>query len=77
MRTVGGSGGSEVVHGGRPLWRRSSRSGNENECVEVAVESGRVRARDSKWPAAAVVTFDACVWSEFVDAVRAGELQNP
>nr|WP_239015578.1 DUF397 domain-containing protein [Streptomyces sp. CdTB01] len=36
-----------------------------------------VLARDSKaltWPA---VTFTAGVWSEFLDAVRAGELQNP
>ncbi|MEW1776678.1 DUF397 domain-containing protein [Streptomyces sp. NPDC086777] len=66
-----------MVHGGKPLWRRSSKSGNENECVEVAVEPGRVLARDSKRPALAVVTFTVGVWAEFLDAVRAGELQNP
>ncbi|MFJ6086913.1 DUF397 domain-containing protein [Streptomyces sp. NPDC092369] len=65
-----------MVHGGKPLWRRSSKCGNESECVEVAVERDWVLARDSKalaWPA---VTFTAGVWSVFLDAVRAGELEN-
>jgi hypothetical protein len=66
-----------VVHEGEGLWRTSSKSGNEHECVEVAMEPGRVLARDSKRPALAVVAFAAGVWSEFLDAVRTGELQDP
>ncbi|MET7987669.1 DUF397 domain-containing protein [Streptomyces sp. NPDC005281] len=66
-----------MVHEGKPLWRRSSRCGNESECVEVAVERDGVLARDSKTLAGPPLTFTAGVWSVFLDAVRAGELENP
>ncbi|WP_328558414.1 MULTISPECIES: DUF397 domain-containing protein [unclassified Streptomyces] len=36
-----------------------------------------VRARDSKALAQPALMFTAGVWSVFLDAVRAGELQNP
>ncbi|WP_374192276.1 DUF397 domain-containing protein [Streptomyces griseoaurantiacus] len=62
---------------GGPLWRRSSRCGNENECVEVAVVRGWVLARDSKGLARPALMFTADVWSVFLDAVGAGELEKP
>ncbi|MFE7932189.1 DUF397 domain-containing protein [Streptomyces sp. NPDC057456] len=72
-----GIGRAEVVHGGQPLWRRSSRCGNESECVEVAMQRDHVLARDSKTPAQPALTFTAGVWSEFLDAMRAEVLQSP
>ncbi|MFD8110078.1 MULTISPECIES: DUF397 domain-containing protein [Streptomyces] len=66
-----------MVRAGQPLWRRSSKCGNENECVEVAVGRDRVHTRDSKAPARPALTFTAGVWSAFLDSVRAGELQSP
>ncbi|WP_406485803.1 DUF397 domain-containing protein [Streptomyces phaeochromogenes] len=66
-----------MVHGGQPLWRKSSRSGNENECVEVSMQRDCVLARDSKTPTQPVVTFSAGVWSEFLDAIRAEVLWSP
>ncbi|MCZ9346205.1 DUF397 domain-containing protein [Streptomyces sp. TRM76130] len=65
------------MHKGKPLWRRSSRCGNENECVEVAVRMGRVLARDSKTPARASLRFAASAWTHFLYAVTQGELDGP
>ncbi|MER5878479.1 DUF397 domain-containing protein [Streptomyces sp. NPDC001910] len=65
------------MHGGKPLWRRSSRCGNESECVEVAVGRDLVLARDSKALARPALMFTAGVWSAFTGAVRAGELPKP
>lgn len=66
-----------MVHGGQPLWRKSSRCGNESECVEVAMQRGWVLARDSKMPALPALAFTAGVWFEFLDAMRAEVLQRP
>jgi hypothetical protein len=71
-----GSGRTAVVHGGQPLWRRSSVCGNENECVEVAVQEGHVLARDSK-AVCPVLSFAAPVWTDFLRAVVQGELEGP
>ncbi|WP_405884845.1 MULTISPECIES: DUF397 domain-containing protein [unclassified Streptomyces] len=66
-----------MVHGGQPLWRRSSACGNENECVEVAVQEGHVLARDSKAPARSALFFATPVWTDFLRAVTQGELAGP
>jgi hypothetical protein len=59
-------------------WIKSSYSGNpNNECVECALSrKGRILVRDSKDPGRAMVNFGAQAWSEFADAVRAGQLQR-
>ncbi|WBB55379.1 DUF397 domain-containing protein [Verrucosispora sp. WMMD573] len=49
-------------------WRRSSRSSQANECVEVAVGHSGVGVRDSKDPAGPVLSFDAYAWRVFVAA---------
>ncbi|MFJ6560053.1 DUF397 domain-containing protein [Streptomyces sp. NPDC091412] len=68
--------GAEVVHEGGPLWRRSSMCGNENECLEIAVASRGVLARDSKVPCLAPVRFAAPAWKEFLHALTRGELAD-
>ncbi|GED84152.1 hypothetical protein TNCT6_12370 [Streptomyces sp. 6-11-2] len=48
--------------------------GNENECLEIAVASRGVLARDSKVPCLAPVRFAAPAWKEFLHALTRGEL---
>ncbi|MBM7079300.1 DUF397 domain-containing protein [Micromonospora humida] len=50
-------------------WRRSRRSGSNDQCVEVATNLvGVVGVRDSKDPAGPVLTFPAYSWRVFVAA---------
>ncbi|NGM14701.1 DUF397 domain-containing protein [Verrucosispora sioxanthis] len=50
-------------------WRKSSRSGSSDQCVEVATNlPGVVGVRDSKDSAGAVLSFDAYAWRVFVAA---------
>lgn len=54
-------------------WKKSSRSGAFNNCVEVAA-LGTVRAvRDSKNPTAPALTVTASQWAAFTAGVRTGE----
>lgn len=55
-------------------WRKSTRSGNQGDCVEVADNlPGVVAVRDSKDPSGAVLTFTPSEWKAFVEGVRDGE----
>ncbi|MGW0505942.1 DUF397 domain-containing protein [Micromonospora sp. NPDC003241] len=53
-------------------WRKSSRSGNQGACVEVADElpGGDVGVRDSKDPTGPVLTFSPTSWSTFTSSLR-------
>jgi hypothetical protein len=55
-----------------PTWRKSSYSGGDNECVEVAhgIE-GIVPVRDSKDPAGPMLTFTPTAWRAFLIGLRA------
>ncbi|MCZ4123858.1 DUF397 domain-containing protein [Streptomyces sp. H39-S7] len=56
-------------------WRKSSASGAENNCVEIAdLPNGAVAVRDSKNPGREPLRFDAGEWAAFRAGVIAGEL---
>lgn len=60
----------------RATWTKSSYSGNNNGCVEVAHLDGQVFVRDSKLgEASPVLAFTPHEWVCFVSGVRDGELQ--
>ncbi|WP_377269844.1 DUF397 domain-containing protein [Peterkaempfera sp. SMS 1(5)a] len=52
-----------------PVWRKSSYSGANGQCVEVAVPGpASVAVRDSKDPLGPALTFSPEAWAAFVAA---------
>jgi Domain of unknown function (DUF397) len=62
-----------------PIWRKSRRSNNGGNCVEVATNllphSGQILVRDSKDPQGAVLTFTEAEWKAFLGGVQDGEFE--
>ncbi|MFI9270727.1 DUF397 domain-containing protein [Kitasatospora sp. NPDC052896] len=57
-----------------PAWRKSSHSGGNGACVEVAVPaSSTVAVRDSKDPEGPQLRFSPTAWAAFAIAAGAGE----
>jgi hypothetical protein len=54
-------------------WRKSSYSGAQNNCVEVAPAREGTAVRDSKDPGP-VMRFSADAWSAFIGAVKSGRI---
>jgi Domain of unknown function (DUF397) len=54
------------------VWRKSSRSANGGNCVEVAWPADGVAVRDSKNPDGLRLTFGVAQWRAFLDEVRRG-----
>lgn len=54
----------------RNVWRTSSRSGNNGQCVEVRDRGSAIDVRDSKAPAAGTLSFDPVSWTAFVSGIR-------
>jgi hypothetical protein len=50
-------------------WRKSSRSGAGNDCVEIANHGDGVLVRDSKNPDGCVVRIDPAAWAVFLAAL--------
>ncbi|MEU8256197.1 DUF397 domain-containing protein [Micromonospora inaquosa] len=49
------------------VWRKSTRSGGEGDCVEVAGFAETVGVRDSKDRRGPVLTFTPSAWAAFVE----------
>jgi hypothetical protein len=55
-------------------WRKSSRSSDKANCVEVAVTAGAVAVRDSKRPADGTLIVPPPAWTAFTTALCADKL---
>ncbi|MEV5412595.1 DUF397 domain-containing protein [Thermopolyspora sp. NPDC052614] len=53
------------------VWRKSSRSGSGENCVEAARVGGMVAVRDSKRPAGPNLAFTSSEWGRFIESVKA------
>ncbi|WP_342213944.1 DUF397 domain-containing protein [Nocardia wallacei] len=54
-------------------WFKSSRSGANQECVEVAfLDSDHIGLRDSKNPSGPALVFESAEWDAFVADTAAG-----
>ena len=58
------------------VWRKSSRSNGQGQCVEIALAPTAVAVRDSKHPTGAVLTFTPAEWAAFVAGAKAGEFDQ-
>jgi hypothetical protein len=59
----------------RNVWRKSSRSGSQGECVEVMDTGTQVLVRDSKDHEGPVLTFTPGEWRAFLAGVHQGEFE--
>ncbi|WP_030235458.1 DUF397 domain-containing protein [Streptomyces sp. NRRL S-350] len=63
-------------HGTR--WRKSSHSGGQGACVEIARPvGGAVAVRDSKDPLGPQLRFSTEAWNAFASAAAAGDFGRP
>ncbi len=57
-------------------WFKSSKSGGNDSCVEVAYVGGAIAVRDSKNPAGPALIYTPDEWTAFVAGVKDGEFDN-
>lgn len=56
-------------------WTKSSYSGGNNNCVEVALGlTDTLPVRDSKRPAGPALVVPASAWNAFVNSVKTGDI---
>ncbi|WP_440086167.1 DUF397 domain-containing protein [Streptosporangium sp. LJ11] len=61
----------------RLIWRKSSQSAQQDNCVEVAtLPDGGCAVRDSKDPNGLALSFARDEWHKFVNSVKAGVFNN-
>jgi hypothetical protein len=59
-----------------PVWRKSSHSGNQGDCVELArLDVAEIGIRDSKNAAAGHLTVSAQTFGALVARIKTGELK--
>ncbi|MEV0005108.1 DUF397 domain-containing protein [Micromonospora sp. NPDC050980] len=59
------------------MWRKSSRSGGNGNCVEVAGFADTVGVRDTKDRQGPALSFAPTSWTRFVAATRTGRFDHP
>ncbi|KWX03387.1 regulator [Carbonactinospora thermoautotrophica] len=57
----------------RAVWRKSTHSGSDIDCVEVADLGEVIAVRDSKNPSGPHLMFTFREWTAFLSGVRGGE----
>ncbi len=61
----------------RAEWRKSARSGNSGNCVEVAeLPNGGRAVRDSKDPTGPILRFTRREWDAFIGGAKDGEFDR-
>jgi hypothetical protein len=79
LRARGGAGGWVAMRdqGNDPDgWKKSTISGGGNECVEVRIAGHEVLVRHSMSPDGPILAFSPDEWTEFIDAIRSGEITH-
>lgn len=62
----------------RAAWRKSSHSGQDGNCVEIATNLPAIIAmRDSKNPNGPALCFSRSNWSVFIQAIQAMQAGRP
>jgi hypothetical protein len=61
----------------RAMWRKSTRSQQSGQCVELARIDGLVGIRDSKEPDGPVLVFTTIDFAAFLEAATNGEFDGP
>jgi hypothetical protein len=59
------------------VWRKSTYSSGNGQCVEVALGGEAVAMRDSKDRSGPVLVFTPREWAAFVGGVTGGEFARP
>ena len=54
----------------RLTWRKSSYSGVQTNCVEIAIDSQQITVRDSKNTTGPTLAFAASTWRAFLSITR-------